>query len=200
MMLLRVLSLRHWLRRPVRVAMTVFGIALGVAVTVAVDLVGGEILASHRRTVEAVAGKAQLSVTSGEAGMPMKMSERVASVPGVAHVSPLLEQTLPEPGEGAVLLLGVDLLGDDALRPVEAVPEDEDVLDDPLAFLNSTDSVLVANSFAERRHLHKGDRITLATPAGRKLFVIRGLLKDRGPMRALGGDVVVMYLDAAQIA
>ncbi len=198
--LIRWLSIRHWLRKPLRTLMTAFGIALGVAVTVSVDLIGDEIVNAHRRTVDAVSGKAQLSVTRGEAGVPVTVVDQVLKVRGVSHAAPVLEQMVSEPGRGPLLLLGIDFLGDDALRSVDAVPEDEEVLDDPLAFLNSTNSLLVAKSFADRRGLTRDSHVVLSTPMGKKEFVIRGLVRDQGPARAFGGDVVVMYLDAAQIA
>ena len=198
--LLRWLSARHWLQHPVRAGLTLLGVSLGVAVTIAVDLLAGEILAANRRSLEAIAGKAQLTVTAGEAGMERDVADRVFKVPGVAHVDPLLETQLVEPGRGPILLLGIDFLGDTTLRQVEADPGDEEVISDPIVFLNSTKSVVVPERFATRRGLKKGGTFSLLTANGTRDFVIRGLVKDRGPARAFGGDVVLMYLDAAQVA
>jgi putative ABC transport system permease protein len=180
--------------------LTLLGVSLGVAVTIAVDLLCTEILAANRRSLEAIAGKAELTVTHGEAGLDRTLTDRILHIPGVAHVDPLLEVQLMEPGRGAILLLGLDFLGDKALRQLEAVPDDSAIIEDPIAFLNSTSAALVPKSFAARRGLKKGDRITLMTPAGQRPFVIKGLLEDRGPAQAFAGDVVVMYLDAAQVA
>src|SRR5688572_27004002 len=94
------LSLRHWLRHPVRAGLTLLGVALGVAVTISVDLIASEILHAHRRTLEAIAGKAELTVTSGEQGMHRDLVESVRRVPGVAHAEALLETMLVEPGSG----------------------------------------------------------------------------------------------------
>jgi putative ABC transport system permease protein len=198
--LLRWLGARHWLHHPIRTVLTLFGVSLGVAVTLSVNLIGNEILLSHRRSLEFIAGKAQLTVSAGEAGMQRDVAERIAAVQGVAHVEPLLEKVLVEPGKGPVVLLGMDFLGDDALRQVEAEAGDEEVIEDPIAFLNSTESCVVPHKFASRRHLSKGDSFELMTKLGRRRFVIRGLLKDKGPAQTFGGDVVVMYLDAAQVA
>jgi putative ABC transport system permease protein len=198
--LLEWLSLRHWLRHPVRAGLTLFGVALGVAVTISVDLISGEILHAHRRTLEAIAGKAELTVTAGESGMDRAAVDAVRGVPGVKWAEPLLEMMLVEPDKGPVMLLGVDFLEESPMRQLEAHKGDEDVLDDPISFLNSTTSVVVAERFAARRNLKKDDRFELATSKGNKPFVIRGLLRDTGPAKAFAGDVVVMYLDAAQIA
>jgi putative ABC transport system permease protein len=198
--LLRWLSARHWLEHPVRTGLTVLGVSLGVAVVVGVDLLAGEILAANRRSLEAIAGKAQLTVTAGETGMDREVADRIFKLQGVAHVEPLLERQLVEPDRGPILLLGVDFLGDNALRQVEADPADQEVIDDPIAFLNSTKAVVVPESFATRRGLKKGQSFSLATGEGSREFVIKGLVRDRGPARAFGGDVVLMYLDAAQVA
>lgn len=196
--LLHWLSLRHWTQHPTRAALTLVGVGLGVAITVAVDLIGTEILASHSRTLDAVAGKAQLTVTRGEAGMERSIADAVFKVKGVQHVEPLLEKQLVEPGRGPILLLGIDFLGDDSLRQVEAKKGDEDILEDPIAFLNSTQSVVVPYRFATTRKLKKGDTFFLTTQKGKSEFIIKGFVEDKGPARAFGGDIVMMYLDAAQ--
>jgi putative ABC transport system permease protein len=198
--LLHWLSARHWLQHPIRTLLTLFGVALGVAVTLAVHLIGAEILNSHRRSLETIAGKAQLTVSAGESGLSRDVTERIAEVEGVAHVDPLLEKVLIEPGKGPVVLLGIDFLGDAALRQVEATEGDEEILEDPIAFLNSTESCVVPLSFARRRKLEKGSSFELMTSVGKRRFVIRGLLKDKGPAQTFGGDVVIQYLDAAQVA
>ncbi|MBI2566926.1 MAG: ABC transporter permease [Candidatus Schekmanbacteria bacterium] len=198
--LLRWLSLRHWLQHPVRTGLTLLGVALGVSVTLAVNLIGEEILSSHERSLEHIAGKAQLVVSAGQSGMERDLADRISQVPGVAHVEPLLEKVLIEPGKGPIVLLGIDFLGDDALRDIEAEEGDAEVIEDPIAFLNSRESVVVPRSFAAARGLKKGDAFELMTKVGRRRFVIRGLLKDKGPAKTFGGDVVMMYLDAAQVA
>ncbi|MBI5511956.1 MAG: ABC transporter permease [Deltaproteobacteria bacterium] len=198
--LLRWLSLRHWLQHPVRAGLTLTGVALGVAVTIAVDLLAGEILAANRRSLEAIAGKAQLTVTAGESGLDRVVADRIFGTPGVAHVDALLERQLIEPGRGPILLLGVDFLADAALRQIEAEGADQEVIDDPIAFLNSRSAAVVPESFATRRGLKKGDRFTLTAADGAHELEIRAVVKDRGPARAFGGDVVIMYLDAAQVA
>src|SRR5688572_3455474 len=144
--LLHWLSARHWRQHPIRAALTLVGVSLGVAVTLAVNLIGTEIQASHRRSLEYIAGKAELTVSAGETGMSREVSDRIAAVDGVAHVDPLLEKVLIEPGRGPVVLLGVDFLGDDALRQVEAGEGDEEILEDPIAFLNSKESCVVPYS------------------------------------------------------
>ena len=198
--LLRWLSLRHWLGHPVRTLLTVLGVSLGVAVGLSVRLISGEILQSHRRSLEHIAGKAELTVRAGDAGMERELADRIAEVDGVGPVDPVLEKVLLEPDRGPLLLLGIDFLGDDALRNLEAVEGDEEVIEDPISFLNSTEAVVVPRSFGESRGLAKGDEFELITPAGRRTFRIEGMLEDKGAVKAFGGDVVVMFLDAAQVA
>ena len=188
------------MRHPVRTLLTIFGVSLGVAVTLSVQLIGDEILSSHRRSLEQIAGKAELTILAGEGGMSRSLGDRVAEMGGVAHVEPLLERRLLEPGRGPILLLGIDFLGDDSLRSIEAAEGDEEIIEEPIAFLNSTESVLVPESFARNRGLHRGDQFELVTPVGKRSFRIRGLLQDKGVVRSFGGDVVVMFLDAAQVA
>ncbi|MEK7268483.1 MAG: hypothetical protein AAB093_03680, partial [Nitrospirota bacterium] len=66
---LRVLARRHLLERPVRTAITILGVALGVSVSVAIRTANVDVLKSFEETVIAVAGRATLQVSGGELGM-----------------------------------------------------------------------------------------------------------------------------------
>jgi putative ABC transport system permease protein len=66
-------------------------------------------------------------------------------------------------------------------------------VNDPLA-------VLVAQRFAQRHGLARGSTLRMLTADGPKDFHVRGVVDDSGPAASFGGQVVVMFLDAAQIA
>ena len=63
------LAIRPMLREPVRALLTVFAVALGVGVVLAIDLAGNAAAGSFRSSVETLAGDADLEVTAA-GGVP----------------------------------------------------------------------------------------------------------------------------------
>ena len=66
------------------------GIALGVAVIIAMRLVNASVFTSIRESVDDVAGRAVLSVVNGQAGFPEEILDRVREVPGVRRAVALI--------------------------------------------------------------------------------------------------------------
>ena len=83
MTLLRWISLRHLREEPGRTLLTLFGVALGVAVFLAIRLANASALASFSATVDAVAGRANLQVAGGSGGFDERLFLRVRRVPGI---------------------------------------------------------------------------------------------------------------------
>jgi len=185
---------KHW----VITLLTLAGVSLGVGVYIAIELSSASLRTSLRRTVDKIAGKAQLEVASGEAGVPEEILDVVRRVPGVVAAQPVVEAVVrPEgPAEASLMVLGVDFLGDRAIRDWDF--GDEDVLDDPLVFLAQPDSICITKEFAERKHLALDDTIRLETGHGFKPFTVRGLIEPEGPATAFGGNIALMDLYAAQ--
>lgn len=204
--LLREISLRHLRHAPLRTALVVLGIALGVGMLCAILATNAVLSAAFEEMAERVAGKADLTVAGSGAGIPGTLTGDIAELPGVEHAAATLEivtRVVPaagEAGEGSSLLvLGVDFLGDTFFLPF-AQDGEQQVVDDPLSFVNDPTAVLVSKKLAKDRNLTVGAPLTLLTSEGPTEFHVRGLLDDAGPASAYGGQVVVMFLDAAQVS
>lgn len=197
--LFRWISLRRLLGSPARSLLVLFGIALGVAALVATLAVNASIRGAFVEMAERVAGKADLVVTQGDFGVSSELVEAIDDVPEVEHVAGVVETITQEPGVGGpILVIGVDFLGDRYFLPLTADSTGTAaLLDDPLPFLNEPTAVLVTRSFAEKRRLSVGSSLGLITPDGEKSFQVRGLLRDEGLASAFGGDVVIMFEEAA---
>jgi len=186
-----------------RMALSVLAVALGVALVVAIRLMNAAVLASFLDTVDAVAGRAALTVSAGE-GLTFDETVvgRVAAVPGVALAVPLVRGVaFPDDGSGELLTVhGVDLTHEAAVRVYHRADDPTAVIDDLLVFLAQPDSIVLGRAFATRRGLAVGSRLALVTPRGVRTFTVRGLLDAQGVARTLGGRLVVMDLFAAQQA
>jgi putative ABC transport system permease protein len=185
---------KHW----VITLLTLSGVSLGVAVYIAIELSSSSLRVSLRRTVDKIAGKAQLEVMAGEAGVPEDTVDAVRAVAGVAAAQPIIEAVVRPEGddEQSLMVLGVDFLGDRTIRDWDF--GEQDVLDDPLVFLAQPDSICLTKEFAARKGLKLDDTLRLETGHGYKTFTVRGLIEPKGPATAFGGNVALMDLYAAQ--
>jgi putative ABC transport system permease protein len=186
----------HW----GRALLVIAGIATGVALMVAIDLINTSVLLSFDRTFAALAGPADLEVTLGigEVGFAEDTIDVVGRDPAVALAVPLVRGTIAladDPTE-TLQLFGAELNAEEDLARygVRLASGRRDAL----AALTDGHAILVTEAFAARRGLSVGSAIALATPRGVDTYVIRGTLTSEGIARVLGGQLVVMDLAAAQ--
>jgi len=201
MILLKLVSWPYLRRHVLRWLLTIAGIVLGVAVFVGMHTANRTVLASFHTTVDRIAGTTQLQITAGETGFGEEVLERVQSVPEVRVAVPVIEAVVDTglKGQGNLLILAVDMTGDQSLRDYTLDAGDEDVMDDPLVFLAQPDSIIVTREFADRNRLAPGSRLPLKTLEGVKPFVVRGIMKSGGLASAFGGNLAVMDIYAAQV-
>ncbi|MEO8083508.1 MAG: ABC transporter permease [Ardenticatenales bacterium] len=107
-------------RRKAQSALLVAGIALGVAVVVAIDLANVSALAAFRRSTAAVTGRATHHIVGGPAGLDERVYARLATDPALADIAlaPVVEGLVDVPALGGrtLTLLGVDPLSDAPFR------------------------------------------------------------------------------------
>ena len=194
------ISSKQWRTHGLRVIMTTLGIALGVAVFFAVRTANAALLDSLSATVERLAGKSTLEITSGETGFPEEVLDTVRATPGVGLAEPVIEVIVHTAfaDEGNLLILGVDTTGDQQLRQYEFDRSQTEIAD-PLTYLAQPNSILLSRSFADRHNLHIGDHIPIFTSNGRKDFTVQGLFKPVGVGAVFGGNIAVMDVYSAQV-
>ncbi len=200
MILLRLISWPHVRKHAVRSLLTLLGIVIGVAVFVSMHLANRSVFGAFQETVNRIAGATQLQVSAGELGMDEDVLDRVQASKNVRVAVPVIESAVGTglAGQGNLLILGVDMTGDQSLRDYSLESGDDAVVDDPLVFLAQPDSLMVTSQFAERNHLHIDDKLPLQTADGTKQFTIRGILKSSGLNSAFGGNLAIMDIYAAQ--
>src|SRR6478736_1967782 len=107
--MLRLLFLFNAHRPRARVALSVAGIALGVALGYAVHLVNRAAIEDVAAAVRAVAGEADIEVRGARTGFDESLYPAVAKLPGVSVVSPVLELSAGLAGsERTLQVIGVD--------------------------------------------------------------------------------------------
>ncbi|MFI5307885.1 MAG: ABC transporter permease, partial [Polyangiales bacterium] len=189
------------MRAKLRSLLVLFGIALGVALYVASEADSDSISRAFAELVTRVSGRADLTIEGNGSGVSTDLVASVAEIRGVAHAAASLEISAQAIDLGeSLLVLGVDLLGDLHFVPFSSEAGAEQIVDDPLVFVNEPTALLLSKRFAARHGLRVGSALRLLTAEGPKQFHVRGLLEDKGAATSFGGQVAVMFLDAAQVA
>jgi putative ABC transport system permease protein len=209
--LLRWVSLRHLLHERARTLLTVAGVALGVAVFVAVRLASHSALASFADTVDAVAGRADLQVAGGSEGFDERVFLAARGTPGVVAAAPVVQQHAlaralprgaprPPRPDVTVMVLGLDVLRERPFGRASVAPDTgggagREAL---LGFLADPRAAAVTRAFARRHGVAAGDTVEVVTAGVPVPLAIRWLIDAEGLQQAFGGDVVVVDIGTAQ--
>lgn len=198
--LLRSVSVRRLAEAPLRSALVAGGIALGVAACIATWSANRSIFAAYASLVRDVTGEVDLVVTSN-GGLSYEVIEELSALPEIEHAAGTVEAITQSPKlEGPVLVLGLDVLGDRHFMRLRADAGDDVLEDNALSFVNDPKAALIPKALAEKSGLKIGDEIPLLTPEGRQNFRVHGILRDDGEATIFGAQLVILYLDAAQLA
>jgi putative ABC transport system permease protein len=156
---LRLLLLFAARRSRGRMALSVIGIALGVALGYGVHLVNRAAVSDVAAAVRSIAGEADLEVRGGRGGFPESLYPKIAGLPGVAIASPALELEVGVAGtERTLRITGLDILRAALLQPQLVVEDRYDLI--------APDRVFLSAAAAETLGVSKGDVLALVVGQG----------------------------------
>ncbi|HZC65433.1 MAG TPA: FtsX-like permease family protein [Candidatus Dormibacteraeota bacterium] len=192
------LLVRPLFSEPVRTALTVFAIALGVAVVLAIDLAGVAATGSFRSSMETLAGDNDLEAVAA-GGVPESAVGTLAQLPFNLRISPRMEDYAVLPDTKQTLpLIGLDLIAESnsynaANSPIRFadLAKGQDAAK-ALEDLANLDTIYVSSSLGRA----VGDRLPLLINDQIKDYTIRGVYSD------INGNesAIVMDIAAAQRA
>src|SRR3954470_21213518 len=170
-----------------RLALSVAGIALGVALGYAVHLVNRAAVEDVAAAVRSVAGEADIEVRGGRSGFPEALYPRIARLPGVRLVSPALELDVGVAGaEKTLHVIGLDILRGAVLQPALAGEDRFELL--------SPDNVLLSAGAAAALGVEKGGTLRLVVGSRAIALHVAGVL----PASALRGQAALVDIATAQ--
>ena len=176
------------------------GTASGVALIVAIDIINASILSEFTRTIEQMAGPAdlQVSMRMGEVSFDESVVDGILSHPDVQTAIPVVRGSLslPDQRDATLHVFGTDLAAEEELERYKVTlatnrrSASEAVVDIASIFLSER----VAEDFG----IQLGDQIRVDSPIGVKSLTVRGLLATEGFARAFDGRMAVLDIGAAQ--
>lgn len=183
-------SLRYLLRHPWQLALAVVGIALGVAVVVAVDLANAGARRSFELSTELVTGRATHQITGISGGVPNELYRWLRVEQGVRRSAPVVQATVvaeSEPGQ-ALTMLGLDPLAEASFRQGLLGQPSWSV--DVAPLLTDPDPVVIPASLAHRHALEPGDDWSLLAGPGKYRVRVLAILDDADVARSARGLVL----------
>lgn len=219
-------SRRHWQQRPWQSTLAVAGVALGVAVVVAIRLANASALAAFGLATEAIVGRATHQLVAGSAGVPERLyrdlrlslphlpaapvvEAEVRLRPGGAFRSRVARleakpEAFTERGEDGppetrarLRLIGVDPFAEGAFRPALAGLSSPSI--DFSAFLTRPGAALLADERARQLGVSPGEEFELEIAGRSARLPLLGLLATEDERARLAlADWVLVDLATAQ--
>ena len=170
--------------------LTVFAVALGVSVVVAIELAGEAATGSFRSSLASLAGDADLEIST-VGGLDEQLLGELAALPYPIRVAPRIEGTAVIPGQRrSVSVVGLDLVGDTSIdRTLWRRSFDSDAL-------TAGNSVWVGRRVARQ----PGEILRLMINGQTREYTVRGVLASEGLAGLTREDLVVMDIATAQRA
>lgn len=195
MSVMKALVLRPLIHEKTRTLLTLAGIAVGVAVVVAIALANQSALRAFRDSVDAVAGRANYQIA---ADAPLDENILLKLQPfwprGVRFAPVIDVDGIFEPAQTPVRVLAVDLMTDMHFRDYRYAEINTKSYYD----LVRGDAVIVPGKFAAEHGLKLGSPLPLAIFGKRATLTVRGILEARGPATAFNGSIAIMDIAVAQ--
>jgi len=206
-MVFRGLVLGHLRGNRLRSLVTLVAVALGVAISLAIDLANATAVSSFASSVNIIANHVNLQVLGVGRGFNERTLLAVQRVDGVRYAAPTIEESVVvgarpgDPFSGEILrVLGVDLLrplptSSDAASPQAATPgefADAGSGTGPATLVDGHGAI-VSRRIADRYHLRTGESLRGLSGDRSVRFTIAAILPPNVP----GLDTSVMFVDIA---
>jgi putative ABC transport system permease protein len=183
-----------------RTLLSLLSVGLGVGVVLAIELANRAAIGSFQDSITEIAGRANLSIL-GTNGIDEELLPRITALLGPdTKLSPVIESSaVVASSREVVSVLGVDILEDSPFRSPRLAGATVSPRDF-LLLLADPHSLLVGEAFAARNKLKAGSTIALLVNDHQADYTVRGVLALEGAGKALGGNLVLMDIAAAQLA
>ncbi len=185
------LMIRPLAREPVRIALTILAVSLGVAAVLAMDLAGDAATGSFHSSLEALSGQQDFEVTA-IGGVPEEIIGKLSALPYNWQITPRMETlAVLADSRRALPLLGLDLIGagsrlSDGPAPPPALGQSKISIAD----LTEPNAVWVGKSLGKR----PGDTLQLLVNDRSITATVRGTYPDQ----QVGESAIIMDIAAAQ--
>ncbi|MFW5724746.1 MAG: ABC transporter permease, partial [Halochromatium sp.] len=185
-------SRRYLARHRWQTWLSIAGIALGVAVVIAVDLANASAKRGFQRSLEQVTGPATHQILAASGAIPETLYAEWRLEQGIAKATPVIDAPV-RIGERSLTLLGMDLLAAAAIRPElsmslgrsDGAAASTDGFLGLLRLLRDPATLALSRDDAERLDLRPGDRFALDLGADKVTMTLAAILPEQAGLSGL---------------
>lgn len=200
------LGLRYTSRRLFQSILFVLGVALGVAVVIAIDLANASAGRAFELSAESISGRATHQIIGGPTGLPSELYRDIRLELGLRDSAPVVSESVRAVGVPLPLrLLGIDPFAEPPFRTyltdIEVLGEG-DAFEALTRFISEPGSVIISQTLADSAGLSANDIITLRVGGQQEDLRIIGLLQpdDRLSRQALDDLILTDIATAQEVA
>jgi len=201
------LAQRYIARRLFQSILFIIGVALGVAMVIAIDLANQSASRAFSLSRESITGRATHQIVGGPAGLSTEIYDQLSTTVDDIASAPILtaQVSAADFGNLPLELIGIEPTVDDPFRDFVNNFTLSDEIDDPQealrAFLTTSNAVIIGTPLAEQLEVQPGDTLMLNIGIERVVVNIIGLLRpnDRVGEQALNNLIVTDLLTAQSL-
>jgi len=197
------LILRPMRANLLRTALSILGVALGVAVMLAIQLANQGSLRSFSAALDAVSGKAALEITCPPLGVEERLFAEMGWLRRHGIATPVIEADVMARLSGGMEMLhviGIDALRDPALRDYAVGGQATTTGMELIAFLSAPETMLVTRSFAGKHGLKAGQSFEIIIGDRTQVMKVVGIIggdETGGKMRSALATHSIGIMDIA---
>ncbi|MCK6625378.1 MAG: FtsX-like permease family protein [Anaerolineae bacterium] len=197
------LALRHTTRHPIQSLLLILGVALGVAMIVAIDLANGSASQAFALSTDSIAGKATHQIVAAPGDLPTSLYEQLRVEGGLTDIAPVVTGLvlLKNADDLPLQLLGIDPFAEPPFRTYLGNDSGEVSFNALLSLLIEPNTVLLPQALAQQYNLSPGDPLTLLAGGQTQTVQLVGLLQpgDELSQRALNGLILTDISTAQEV-
>ncbi len=185
------LALRQSARHPIQSLLLILGVALGVAMIVAIDLANSSASQAFALSTDSIAGKATHQIIAAPGDLPTSLYEQLRIELGLREIAPVVTGLvlLADADDLPLKLLGVDPFAEAPFRSYLGDGAGGLSTEALIQLLTQPNMVLLPADLGQQYNLSPGDTLTLIADGQKKTVTLVGLLQpaDELSRRALSG-------------
>ncbi len=192
------LILRPLVGDPFRTAITIFGVAVGVAVFLSIQLANQQTMMSFTESVDLVLGRADAVIRAEGLDFDETYLEKLHTLRKEIKAYPVIEGYGVESTSGEVVeIIGTDLLQDSGIRDF-SIKTIEKGLKGLLPLIMDPEGVILPEKFIPGVQVDAGNSLQLLIKGKEKKLNVNAVLENKGIGKALNGNFALMDIAAAQ--
>ncbi|NDJ62110.1 MAG: ABC transporter permease [Chloroflexi bacterium] len=198
---------RYMRRRSLQSVLFILGVALGVAVVVAIDVANASSGRAFALSAESVTGRATHQIIGGATGLPSELYRQIRLDLGLRDAAPIVEDYVlaADLDDLPLRLFGVDPFAEPPFRSyletIDVAGENENAFEALTQFIAEPGAALISQTLADRYAIAAGDTLALRAGDQRTAITVIGLLQagDNASAQAIDNLILTDIATAQEL-